>query len=49
MTLMEFSIVSEVSSRISLNVKFDHHKGVANALEGKIKRVIDKSGRHLKT
>jgi uncharacterized protein (TIGR00106 family) len=43
-----FRSLENISSRISLNVKFDHRRGVTNALKGKIKSVVEKSGRHLK-
>lgn len=37
------------SDRISLQVKFDHRKGVSGALESKIKSVETKAGRSFKT
>jgi len=44
-----FKSLEKQSDRISLQVKFDHRKGVTNALESKIKSVKEKSGRSIKT
>jgi uncharacterized protein (TIGR00106 family) len=44
-----FRALEKDSDRISLQVKFDHRKGVSGALEGKIKSVEAQVGRALKT
>ena len=43
-----FKNLEKNSSRISINIKFDHRKGVKRAIESKIKSVTEKSVRHLK-
>jgi len=44
-----FKFLEKQSERISLQVKFDHRKGVMNALESKIESVKEKAGRSIKT
>jgi len=43
-----FRSLEKESERISLQVKFDHRKGVFGALESKIQSVKKKAGRSLK-
>jgi len=43
-----FRSLEKESERISLQVKFDHRKGVSGALESKIQSVKKKAGRSLK-
>jgi uncharacterized protein (TIGR00106 family) len=40
-----FEALARESDRISLQVKFDHRKGVSGALESKISSVEEKAGR----
>ena len=40
-----FHALEEESDRISVQVKFDHRKGVTGALDSKIRSVEDKAGR----
>jgi uncharacterized protein (TIGR00106 family) len=44
-----FKSLEKQSDRISLQVKFDHRKGVTNALDSKIQSVKEKLGRSIKT
>jgi len=44
-----FKFLEKQSDRISLQVKFDHRKGVVNALESKIESVKEKASRSIKT
>ena len=44
-----FRALESDSDRISLQVKFDHRKGVTGAIEEKIRSVEDKAGRSFKT
>ncbi len=44
-----FRHLEQESQRISVTVKFDYRKGVAGALESKIRSVEEKAGRSLKT
>lgn len=43
-----FRSLEKESERISLQVKFDHRKGVSGALESKIQSVKKKAGRSIK-
>lgn len=43
-----FRSLEKESERISLQVKFDHRKGVSGALESKIQSVKKKAGRSVK-
>ncbi len=44
-----FQALSAESDRISLQVKFDHRKGVTGALDTKIGSVEEKAGRSFRT
>jgi uncharacterized protein (TIGR00106 family) len=44
-----FLALASDSDRISLQVKFDHRKGVAGALDAKIGSVEEKAGRSFRT
>jgi uncharacterized protein (TIGR00106 family) len=44
-----FRDLENVSERISLQVKFDHRKGISGAIDGKIRSVQVKAGRQFRT
>ena len=44
-----FEALAQESDRISLQVKFDHRKGVTGALDAKVRSVEEKAGRSFRT
>ena len=44
-----FHVLEKESERVSVQVKFDHRKGVSGALESKIRSVEAKAGRSFRT